>query len=454
MIFENVKFYLTKSNFEKYKFLYYFLYTFIIIILSAIYTLIIIQKYDISTPNLNLKIEGLQFDYADLVKNIINKQEYLLEFDGVNLKLARLPVFPSLLALLYLINKNIFFIVLLKNLLTFSIFYYSAYLFCMSNNKKNFFFITVLLVPIIIPYNMNVAFSIFYEDSLTSILIPSIFLLLLSNNNNKYICLFFLVFILYLTKSSMLFICIFVSLVALFQNEKKIILKMIPLLGLLIAIFVWGAYGLVKTGKFPFGPSVLSTNSWVMTNVVLNKEFKKYYPDRSVDIIPIQVNKPKMLTEWEMYDFYKKRNKEYFQKNKKETINNSLTKIKFIFFYIKKDGLSVDISSKITNPLRYSSIVNKLFINVSLILSLFILIKGLTKLKIKLSNIQKFYLKFETEIIFLGMLFSNLIPHIYGWATSKHLVGLSTISIVFFLILIFKKYFDVNYIYQYNYKIL
>ena len=121
MVFENVKFYLTKSDFEKYKFLYYFLYTFIIVILSAIYTVIIIEKYNISTPNLNLRIEGLQFDYAKLVKNIVNKQEYVSLFDGVNLKMNRLPVFPSLLALLYLINKNIFFIVLSKNLLTFSI---------------------------------------------------------------------------------------------------------------------------------------------------------------------------------------------------------------------------------------------------------------------------------------------------------------------------------------------
>ena len=76
MIFENFKFYLTKSNFKKNKFLYYFLYTFIIIILTSIYTVIIIEKYDISTPNLDLRIEGLQFDYADLVKNIVIKQEY------------------------------------------------------------------------------------------------------------------------------------------------------------------------------------------------------------------------------------------------------------------------------------------------------------------------------------------------------------------------------------------
>lgn len=444
MVFENVKFYLTKSDFEKYKFLYYFLYTFIIVILSAIYTVIIIEKYNISTPNLNLRIEGLQFDYAKLVKNIVNKQEYVSLFDGVNLKMNRLPVFPSLLALLYLINKNIFFIVLSKNLLTFSIFYYAAYLFCKSNNKKNYFFITVLLAPIIIPYNMNVAFSIFFADSLTSILIPSIFLLLLSNNSNKYICIFVLIFILYLTKSSMLLICMFVSVVALFQNEKKIILKMIPLSGLLIAIFAWGTYGLIKTGKFPFGPSVLSTNSWVMTNVVLNKEFKRYYPDRSVDIIPRQVNRPKMLTEWEMYEFYKNRNKEYLKKNKKETINNMLTKIKFIFFYIKKDGLNEDINKKINNPIRYSSIVNKFFINVSVILSLFILLGGLTKLKIKPSIVKKFFLEFQTEIIFLGLLSSNLIPHVYGWAVTRHLVGISTISLLFFLILINKRYFNIN----------
>ena len=121
-----------------------------------------------------------------------------------------------------------------------------------------------------------------------------------------------------------------------------------------------------------------------------------------------------------------------------------LTKIKFIFFYIKKDGLNEDINKKINNPIRYSSIVNKFFINVSVILSLFILLGGLAKLKIKPSTVKKFFLEFQTEIIFLGLLSSNLIPHVYGWAVSRHLVGISTISLLFFLILINKRYFNIN----------
>ena len=73
-------------------------------------------------------------------------------------------------------------------------------------------------------------------------------------------------------------------------------------------------------------------------------------------------------------------NCDYYQKNreflsKKENIFNYVStfpeKIKFILFYINRDAALPDKYGNFDNSIRYSSIPNKLFINISILCVIF-----------------------------------------------------------------------------------
>ena len=90
-------------------------------------------------------------------------------------------------------------------------------------------------------------------------------------------------------------------------EKDKIKYKLIPFCGVILAILIWGSFGLVNTGKFPIGTSNLTSNPKTLNEVVLNKDFKKYYPYKSVDLIPKKKLPKYLKNEWEIFDYYKKK---------------------------------------------------------------------------------------------------------------------------------------------------
>ena len=67
-------------------------------------------------------------------------------------------------------------------------------------------------------------------------------------------------------------------------------------------------------------------------------------------------------------------------------------------------------------------------LNVAIIFSSFKLIK----------NINNIYAN-KMEIYFLFIVILNLTPHIFAWATSKHLVGIFNTSLIYLLIVFTEK---------------
>ena len=111
-------------------------------------------------------------------------------------------------------------------------------------------------------------------------------------------------------------------------------------------------------------------------------------------------------------------------------------KVKFILFNIRKDGI-LDKSIK-DNKILISHVISKIFFNFSLLLLLF----NIYSLVIKLKAYKKLIIKKNVRnplyfILFLGLLIP---PHLIAWATSKHLAGLTSISIIY----IYSCYFKAN----------
>ena len=225
-----------------------------------------------------------------------------------------------------------------------------------------------MISTIFIPYNLHVYLNINFADSIGSIFLSCAFLLCVSKKK-RYLSLAILISLLYLTKSNYFFFSIFLALYFLFfsKESKRFFLPLF----LIIMIFTWGIFGLKKSNMFPFFSSI-SSHGQFQFNVVLNENFHKIYPNFAVDTIDLPKLPKTIKTEKDQYYYYKKLGKKYL--NNKENLQRYLLDriivLKFIFFGIYEDQKFIIEKNKI----RYSSIVNKFFLNLSVILSCYLMI--------------------------------------------------------------------------------
>jgi len=196
-----------------------------------------------------------------------------------------------------------------------------------------------------------------------------------------------------------------------FRLKKNIIF-----LGPLFAIIIWAVFSYVKTDRVAIGTNSLTVNSFGLT-LASDPRFFEYYPLKSIDLLQAKIEVPKNLkNEWEVYDYFKFKNNEYFssRENLYKYIMTAPKKILIILFNIKRDSANPDSQGNFNNDIRYSMIFNKFFINLSIITSLYFFYLSIKKRKI-----------YSDDVIFLSMLGLSLLPLIAGWATSKHLVPIS-----------------------------
>ena len=153
----------------------------------------------------------------------------------------------------------------------------------------------------------------------------------------------------------------------------------------------------------------------------VSEDFKKYYPKYSTDNLDTNKIEKKLNDEWEFYNYFKIKNLEKI-KNKPEIVfENLLLKIKFLMFNLSPDGISYNKILRFDILFVITNVVNKVSIYSAFFISLILLVKK----KLKIS---------DSELYFLILFFLNISTHLVGWITSKHLVGISLVSIIFLII--------------------
>lgn len=407
-------------------YLIYFVYISTIAFLSIIYATFILNIFDRADEEFNLILKNIQFGYGNLIYNLVYKGEfYLLRHHDIPYYLGRLPFHPLLMACMYQISKNIFFIYVLKNILIYSVLFFIS--FKIFYKKNILIFYSILILVLLNPYNLHVSLSIDFADCYTAIFVPCIFLLITSSYNKKYFIISIIMFILYLTKTSMFFLTLLFPIIFLIFEKKYKFINFLPILSVLLAVLIWGSYGYYKTQKFPFLKTGSSTNSEGMS-AIMNKDFKNFYPNKSVDLIPgaykidDSVIKNNLKTEWDIFEYFDDRNKNYLINNKKEYFfNNMLLKTKFIIFGIYKDGLQSEINGTLKNQIKLTYLLNKIILILGIYYSFLTMIKNLYKKK-KIEKISFYY---------LVILFLTLLPNFAGWATAKHLVSITNLSLFY-----------------------
>ena len=106
----------------------------------------------------------------------------------------------------------------------------------------------------------------------------------------------------------------------------------------------------MKTGIFTIGFKTMSSSQLALKST-LNKNFHKFYPKKSVDLIPGKHDdnkkyKEEWNNEWDMYDHYKKENIEYINNNKIRILKDTLIKVKFVFLtFIKMQCILIKMVS-------------------------------------------------------------------------------------------------------------
>ena len=388
---------------------------------------------EIIDDKLDIIYKNIPFEYGQVVENLIVNKQYSSIIEAptgdVEFHLNRLPIVPFIFFLTSLFSSKLYFLIILKNVIFFSILFFVLLHF---SKQKNYDFLSFLILNLIFYYNfynLKIIYNFVYADYITGVLLPILFIISISNFKFKYFYIGSVISILYLSKANMFLLCIILSFYFLIFEKKKV-----PIFFTLIAIVGWGFFGYVKTNKFPIGPSVLSTNSHALS-ISFNKDFHKFYPLISVDYIngcdlavknkiKFCKNAPdKINNEWEFYDFYKKQNKEYFKKNKDIIFKDMILKIKTIFFNFYEDGQSYEMNKLPEKNFDIFIFINKLVLIISIIAAFINIIKK----KLNISNIK-------TEIFFFIILFSSLPPYLLGWALNRHLVYLFLISHIYLFV--------------------
>ena len=347
---------------------FYLLFIVLIIILSSIYCYLSISKFGIANEDFEIIFKKLSFGFGDLTHNFYYNNNFVQNRNGVDYYLFKSPFLPFLLVNIAKISNNIYFIFITKNLITYSILFFSLFYFLKKLNKNVFFFILILTLFLVNPYNIHVGLNIFFEDNLIALLLPSLFLILNTENNKKYFFCSLIIFLLYNTKSSMFFFTLFLPFLIIHLENKKFYLKVIPLYGLIFAITLWGLFGLEKTGKFPFAGKLITSNSVALNHVILNENFLSYYPYKSVDLIPKDASVPQNLkSEWEIFEYYNDKNKDYLKNNIYDYLLTFPTKLKFIFFNIYKDSVWPNDEGIYENKIMVSYLLNKIFFNLAIL---------------------------------------------------------------------------------------
>ena len=408
--------------FEKRLFLLYILFIIFIFCVSITYANFYIEKFSYQFNDHNeLILKLVPFGYGGIIDNLYHHNRFEQIWNGIDTYLSRLPFLPFFITLLCKISLNGYFIITAKNIIFFSLIFYCIYLVSNSSNRKLLSIIFLLSLFFYNFYNLTVLLTYGFADTYIAAILPCIFLILISNLEKKYLLVSILIFILFFTKTTVFFLTIFISLFFLIlENKFSIYKRAFPIIFLSLAILFWGTFGVIKTQKFPIGSSMLSNNQEALA-VAMNKNFKRYYPKLSVDLIPEalafeNVDK-KFDNEWKFSNYFKNKNKEYIKNNKLNIFKDTITKLKFIFFNFRKDAIHAEVNSNYKNPVMYSHIINRIIFLMSLVLLIKNLYNNLLNKKIK-----------NIDIYYLIIVMFSLFPHVVGWATSKHLVPLFLVA--------------------------
>ncbi len=412
------------DHFDNYIIIFLF---FSLTILGSLYfSYVFALKFEHIVVNDTIILKEIPFNHGNLINNLLTNSEYKVKgpYGGVDLFLDRLPGLSFISIAISKISLNIYIFLLIKNVIFFSIFFFISKSYWNSYSKNSYLLILISFAIFFNFFNFQTSLNFTFADSYISILLPSLYLVLLKDTTQKSaLTVSLLLILLFFLKTTMLYIVIILSIVFLIERKKYVFEEKayLPILSIITCMALWGYFGYAKTGKIPFLHHTVSTNQQALA-LVYNEKFNTIYPHSIIDAIYeefVEKDMPRFDNEWEVNEYFKKRNVEYFKENKIEIIKGTIKKLNFLFFYVKWD-----------NKIYLSHILNRFIFFISLVILIY-----------KYFN-KRFIFK---DFYFFIILVTFLFPYMIGWITHKHLPPLYIISYLYSLINIYELNFKKKY---------
>ncbi|MBU3548031.1 hypothetical protein [Polynucleobacter sp. P1-05-14] len=405
-----------------------------ILLLMLTFRLILVVIFSLIINPINLNPGDIGFGFGDYIDSLVKYGEYkscIIDNGNSCLRYSRMPLLPFILATGFLLMKNIYFIIAIKEAIFSIILYFSIKNLWYLLGKNSKFIIFILLFNPLLLKHLGTPH---YEEFLLANLIILWFVYLLYSVyfiDDKYIYILCLISsLLYLIKQTYITF-IFFSFLFLFLRSfvlKKIFI--IPLLILLIPIILWAIWINYNGGNFYIG------TSWDAENLVraIYPLQDKLFPEVSVDRVfdtykffgvdgSIYYNDPIQSGLLPLQKFSSENSWYLYYQNLANTIFRNNFSFEIIFILKKLFYLLFGIHDKLRDPLATPSmtIVGYLFmfyrfIFLSLIIK-FIYTKGLIP-----------------GLLFMMCLLFLFSPLYLGWAHERHATIFITGTSIFIVI--------------------
>lgn len=387
----------------------------------------------------NLEIFKINNEFGPYIKSIVNDVIPKLNFVGIDLYSARRPVLPYFILLVWEnITKQFLLILLIKNLIFGGLLFYAIKIY----TKNNFFLLIFLIIIFYNPHNSFTMIDIGIEEGFLNYSIIILFFLLLSKHEYKSIFISIILSFIFFTKDSAFIFTFVLAVSYIFMEEKK---KYFPLIVIIFSNLIWGFYTYKLNNNFAIGPTGSSFNTLNLANVY-QKEFVKTYPQIRPDINYVNIEKylkeSNVSNEDELNDILIKKSINFIINNPSDVFLGLVKKTYVITLSPFKDAQYPDENGYVINPIRYSNFSNKFVFNLSLLILFYQLLK---KSKKKFKNKDYYYLLLVVSYFF---------PYMIAFVYPRHCTSIYTISHLYVLIYLVKKYDWMKKINKLNHKIL
>ncbi len=401
-----------------------------------------------------IDLAQIGFFYGEVIINFINFNSLYFTLDETKIFLGRPLFIPLLITAIYKISNLEFFIILIKNIILFSVYFYAVNIYFRKTEVKKIKFLMLLAVPFLLPYNAFQALQIVPEESYLVYIIPAIFLCILSKKNNIYFFSFLMLSCLFI-KSPNVVIVLSITVLIFFKNfeikYKKVLVSTI-----LIFSMIWCFYGYKKSNILAALHKSYTVN--VFTGLQSHNIFFEYfYPEYSVDnIVPyfeFFYQKVKVKNEKNFENIFNKEMKNYRNKNILKYLKEKVIIINHTIFNIYKDGekftkICNKSFSKILTRMENDQNIYELNADEKDLMNeckaskekeirldfLFNKIIWISALCFAFLNILLFKKNKKISFLFIYFNIFYLLPYIYGHIYTRHQIVLFAISFIFLIL--------------------
>ncbi|MBT5953176.1 hypothetical protein HOG98_00485 [bacterium] len=372
----------------------------------------------------SLRVVDIPFYFGKLVANMMNGKGFQNSLYGITFQTHRLPFIPYFLLLIFKVfGENLTTALVIKNILFSPIIIYSIVLLKrVGMNVKDWILYSTLLIT---PQWLFHSFNFSYEEGYILFILNLLFIIALFKvrlGKSEWIFITILMASVLWIKSATLYLT-FLFPFAYFLNHKNVRLLGIQALVLILSLTMLSGLHFKRAGKFTPSSSLSTFTVYHGFHDDFLDYFPKYTPDIMSPRIAAEIEGKDINTEWEFYDFYKRRATDSIFKSIRHSSYLTFIKVRTFFFEIRPWAQYSLEGGLYKNPIHILGSVAMVFHRLVFLLNIGFIVAIFLKKKKHLYRPSVLYLLFFILYCF---------PFVVGFGYERHYMGLLVPQLCFF----------------------